>query len=464
MLNKKNHGIQCGFLHPHKRDTMKKASYIFGLLRQLLNSKNFLIECRLTPESFSRNRVLNFPVIVLFILNLLKKSIPKEIDSFCDYCHIKEVSRSAVTQARSKISPFVFVNLNNLLVKECYTDNETKTFYGLTVLALDGSMLELPSSLSLLEKYGEATNQTESTIPMARTSHLFDVLNGITLDAIIAPYKANEREMAIQHFENIKSIGIDVKKILALFDRGYPSIVLMVYLLMYGIHFVMRSNNQFLKEINDVLSSKKRDVVIKIPLKKATRAAKAELQRLFPNLDLNESISIRVVVVTLNTGEKEVLITSLLDKKRYPYKIFKELYFKRWGIEEDYKFLKVEVEIENFSGISCHAVEQDFHASVLAANARALLALEATEEIIVERENSGKSETRKYTYSINKRVSMEKFKNKFVNMLLDVDQDIDEFCKKIKEQMKRHLCPIRPGRSFTRIRKHPNRKFHMNQR
>jgi hypothetical protein len=280
----------------------------------------------------------------------------------------------------------------------------------------------------------------------------------------MAPYNANEREIAIQHFENIRSIGIDIKNSLALFDRGYPSLAIMVYLLKHEIEFVMRCSKQFLKEINTVVSTQKKDVVIQLSLKRATRAAQAELKRLFPDLDYNETISIRVIVITLSTGEQEVLVTSLLDKKRYPYKIFQGLYFNRWGIEEGYKFLKVGVEVENFSGISCHAVEQDFHASILASNARALLALEATEEMAEEIESSGRSDTRKYMYSINKRVSIEKFKNKFVEMLLDIDQDIERFCQKMKRQMKRHLCPIRPGRSFRRVRKHPNRKFHMNQR
>lgn len=443
---------------------MKKASYIFNLLRQLLNSEELLTASRLASESFSRNRVLNFRVVVLFILNLLKNSIPKEIDSFCDYCKLKEVSRSAVTQARSKLSPYVFVKLNNLLIKEFYTDNKIKTLYGLNIFAVDGSMIELPSSLSLLEKYGEATNQTDSKTPMARISKLFDPLNGITLDSIIAPYKTSEREMAIQHFNKIRENGIDTINSLVLFDRGYPSLALMVYLLKHNVEFIMRCSSQFLKEVNLVAHSKKKDVVINLSLRRATHAAKAELKELFTDLDFNENITFRVVVITLSSGEKEVLVTSLLDKKRYPYKIFIKLYFNRWGIEEGYKFLKVGVEVENFSGISCHAVEQDFHASVLAANARALLALEATEEIMQEVENSDKPNIRKYRYSINKKVSMEKFKDSFVEMLLNVDQDIEEFCIKTKKQMKRHLCPIRPGRSFRRVRKHPNRKFHMNQR
>lgn len=443
---------------------MKKASYIFDLLRQQLNSKEFLMDCKLTPESFSRRRVLSFPVIVLFILNLLKKSIPKEIDSFCEFCNVEEVSRSAVTQARSKLSPSVFVKLNNVLVKEFYTDNKVKSLHSYKIAALDGSTIELPNASSILENYGCATNQTESKIPMARISKLFDPLNGITLDAIIAPYKTSEREMAIQHFETLKSVRVDMKNMLVLFDRGYPSLALMVYLLKHTIEFVMRCSSQFLKEIDQAVKSKKRDTVIQLSLKRATRAAKAELSQRFPDIDLKETISFRVIVVTLSTGEKEVLVTSLLDKKCYPYNIFLKLYANRWGVEEGYKFLKTGVEVENFSGNSCRTIEQDFHASVLATNARSILALEASKELVEEIENSGKPDPRKYAYSINKRVSMEKFKHEFVAMLLDLDQDMEMFCTKIKRKMKRHLCPIRPGRSFRRIRRHPHRKFHMNQR
>jgi hypothetical protein len=173
---------------------------------------------------------------------------------------------------------------------------------------------------------------------------------------------------------------------------------------------------------------------------------------------------IRVLVITLKTGEKEILLTSLIDKEQYPYIIFRELYFKRWGTEENYKFHKLQLEIENFSGKSCFAVEQDFHATILAANARALLAWEAAKEIISTKESITTVDTKKYIYEINKNVSMEQLKNEFVAVLLDQVADIEEFCIKVKRTMKRNLVPIRPGRQFKRIRKHPHRKYHMNLR
>lgn len=444
---------------------MKKASYIFGIMRTKLQSPEFLKICRISPKDFTRNRLLTCQVVLLFILNLLKRSIPKEMISFCDYCDMEEISRSAVTQARAKLSACAFIHLNDILVKEFYNDNPIKTFHGLVVMAIDGTTLELPiNSPDIIERYGFASNQSNVQVPMARASYLYDVINGIVADSIIAPYCTSERDIAIEHFEKLRSCCSvnDLHRILLIFDRGYPSAPLIIYLIKHGIKFLMRCNAKFIKEVDEVVAKGKKDATISFSVKRAG-SAKAELQRLFPNLDKKEKITIRVVVATLKTGEKEILLTSLLDKEQYPYKIFQELYFKRWGAEENYKFHKFQLEIENFSGKSCLAIEQDFYAAILAANARALLALEASNEI-ANSQGLSDFDSKKYMYEINKKVSMESLKNGFVTILLDPWADIEEFCIKVKKTMKRNLVPIRPGRQFRRVRKHYHRKYHMNLR
>lgn len=443
---------------------MKKPPFIFDIMKQHLHSAEFLNNNKIGSKAFLRNRLLPFPVVFSFIFNLLKKSIPKELMDFCKNCSIKTSTRSAVTKARAKLSSNAFIEMNHVLLNEFYNDNPFKKFHGLTVTAVDGSTVLLPAdSPETFRKYGGATNQTDTTTPMARISTLYDVMNGITWDAIIAPYISSERTMAIQHVEAIKSLKIDLTKLLMVFDRGYPSLALLVYLLKNGINFLMRSNRQFLKEVNEAVEAGKKDTVVQISLKRATPAVKEEFKELFPDLNFNETISIRIVVVRLKTGEDEVLITSLLDKEKYPYKIFKELYFKRWGTEENYKFFKVHLEIENFSGRTPLAIEQDFHATVLTANSRALLALDAIEEI-ENNENKLCEGEKKYTYAINKNISMHAMKNEFVAALLDPNSDMEEFCKDTKEIMKKNLVPIRPEKSSERRKKHPHRKYHMNQR
>jgi hypothetical protein len=75
-------------------------------------------------------------------------------------------------------------------------------------------------------------------------------------------------------------------------------------------------------------------------------------------------LRLRLVRVELDS-EVEVLITNLLDNERYPARGFKALYHLRWGVEENYKRLKMWVELENFTGKSVLSVKQDFYARVL---------------------------------------------------------------------------------------------------
>lgn len=64
---------------------------------------------------------------------------------------------------------------------------------------------------------------------------------------------------------------------------------------------------------------------------------------------------------------------SLLDEATYLSTWFKHLYHLRWSVEESYKREKCCLEIENFSGLSAHAVKQDFYAKLFVLNLTAIL-------------------------------------------------------------------------------------------
>jgi len=388
------------FLLPreNERSAMKQTSYILEKMRNFLLSKEFCDNYRMNKKDFIRKPILTIQIVFLFILNLPKRSIAIELLNFSIFL-TKKVSRPAITKARAKLDPQAFVGLNQVLVKEFYTDNKTKNFCGFTVLAVDGSLMELPLNSPPIElKYGAVTNQTDCKKPMARSSSAFDVLNGITLDAILAPYQAAERDLAIQHIENICSLNLPQSPLL-LFDRGYPSAALIIYLLLKGMHFVMRCNTKFMKEVNNAVDSGKKDTIIEFKAKRGGEAWNV-LKKKIPSINTHDRFCIRVLVVTLATGEEEILLTSLLDKIKYPYSIFKGLYFNRWGIEVEYGFKKGSMEIENFSGKSCVAVEQDFHAAILVGNVQALLAHEAQGEMVHQ------FDYKKHNYKVNKNVGI----------------------------------------------------------
>ena len=58
------------------------------------------------------------------------------------------------------------------------------------------------------------------------------------------------------------------------------------------------------------------------------------------------------------------MCNSLKDCSLYKNEEFKELYHYRWAEEECFKLLKTRMELEQFSGKTALAVQQDFHAKV----------------------------------------------------------------------------------------------------
>ena len=385
----------------------------------------------------------------MLIINLIRKSLQLEISFFMDKNGGIDVSKQAFSQARRKLKPLVFKLLNKEFLSEFYTDNEIKTFQGFRVLAIDGTTIQLPSSKELINHYGTCRNQSEKKFPISRSSTLFDVLNNTTIHASIAPYSTSEKTLAIEHVENIieTNATFNKKRIkdLILFDRGYPSMQMILLLNKKKIDFLMRCSSNFIKDINDAVKNGKIDQIVEIKLSSLRAEIKKKLNQNMANFDDKKKIKVRVLLFKLKSGEQEILLTSLLEKKDFPpIKLF-DLYAKRWDIEENYKFYKSIAELKNFSGKSKLTIEQDFFATVFTCNVATILMQEAQNEINETLSKKGL----KYEYKVNKNIGLGLLKDELIEALIS-NQDLDEFCLKIKIRMQKNLVPVRPNRSFPR--------------
>ena len=89
-------------------------------------------------------------------------------------------------------------------------------------------------------------------------------------------------------------------------------------------------------------------------------------------------LQLRVINIDLpDSDEPELLITSLTDSETYPHEEFSALYHQRWYTEESYKTIKSRLEIENLTGYSTRAVEQDISARWVTMNLNAILIFDA---------------------------------------------------------------------------------------
>ena len=161
----------------------------------------------------------------------------------------------------------------------------------------------------------------------------------------------------------------------------------------------------------------------------------------------NEKVyNVRVLRFTLASGEEEILITNLLDKK-LSIKYFKSLYFMRWGIEIKYNDLKNKLQIENFTGATRISIEQDFYASIYLSNMIELARIQ-NEEMIKERT---KGKGLKYEYKPNINLLIGTLKDKFILMLLEKSsRKRSKLYKEIMEQVSKSSVPIRSNRQYPR--------------
>lgn len=338
-------------------------------------SEQFKEDCRTQPKFFTRKRLLVFPVLVGFFLNMLTKSLQIELDRFLKVLKGESsqvtVTAQAVGKARKKLSEQTFVRLDERLVDEFYTENTYTTWRGYRLIGIDGSTVQLPMSTEIVEEFGGVSNQHGVVMAMARISVAYDVKNEISVHACIEKYASEERAFALRHLDAVRAFNGRTEGRrghqgdLVLFDMGYPALYFMAVMHLWGQEFVIRTSDAFLKEVQEAISSESDDLVIQIPVQTPERPLPEKLRRYLPHIDPDLVLPLRVVKVTLDNGTRETLLTTLQE---VPYEDFQGLYAQRWGSEGHYDVLKNMLEIENFTGKSALSVRQDFHATVFTNN------------------------------------------------------------------------------------------------
>ncbi len=335
-----------------------------------------------------------------------------------------------------------FTELNQHLISYFEKYFNPITWHGFRLLAIDGSLTRLPQIKAIAEYFGVWHVRQGLPSAMARVSQLFDVLNKITIDAIIFPKDTGERELASQHL--LKSMPND----LILLDRGYPAWWLFKLILSMEANFCARISCTKWKAVRSFYYSGLAEKIISLPIHATSVAQCKEM-----GLDMKP---LKLRLIRIQNGDKvQVLVTSLIDAKRYPIDIFHDLYHKRWPIEEDYKSIKCRMELENFSGKSILSVYQDFHAKVFSKNFTSIVANTTKDKI------EKLSDRRNFQYQINFAQALSKMKHTIVLLFTRHAEQVKLLITKLQKIYFQTVEQVRPGRKYKRNHKVKVKKFHV---
>lgn len=403
-----------------------------------MTSKEFIQKHRIKPTDFTRERSLPFHKVFFLLINFLTKSLQSELDNLFRVLlnkeiPVNEVTKGAFSLARQKLNYKAFVELDKTQIDFFYETADYATWHGFRLLGIDGSTARLPSSGEIVAKYGvHDTSETGTPITYARLSQAYDLLNDITVDAILSTYDNNEHALALQHS------AVFEPNDLILYDRNYASFWMFSLLIQKQTKFCARLKVGSWKIAKQLANSGMKELKTEIYASKASK-------RKCNELGLSTApISLRFICIELITGEKEVLITNLLDSDLYPYDIFSDLYQMRWQVEESYKIMKSRLEIENFSGKSCLAIAQDFYAKIFSCNLTSIL-VNSTNGMVHEI-----CKKRKRKYKPNFTQALNRMKNSIVLLFCRDEYIVEGYLDELTKLFMANLEVVRIERHFER--------------
>ncbi len=340
---------------------------------------HFISSHRTTPQAFSRNRLLTFSIVFTQILRKTVKSLQVSLNELFMNNHIEStVSASAYTQARQKFKHTAFIELNNDIVNIFYSDDNIKKWRGYRCIGVDGSKVILPNSSDISNEYGSIKIKNQSItgrFSQAIFECYYDVLNHVAIKCQLAHGLSYEVNLATQMLDCTASQD------LLIYDRAYASYEFLATLSQQHKNYLIRcSNNGSFKLIKNLIADSEKWCEV-VTLKPSVSQIKNIKQKGLP-----AEVKVRFIKVILDTGEVEVLATSLMDKD-ISQADFKWLYSKRWGVETFYSRVKGRLCLENFTGKTVESIKQDFWSTIFISNFETL-AREGVEEEMNHKEAS----------------------------------------------------------------------------
>ena len=220
---------------------------------------------------FIRTRKITYEDCVKFIFWNKGRNNDTELTEFFKVFKGKKyetISHQAIGKQRIFIKPELFINIYKKFIDTIYKEHKHfSKIKGYIVAACDGSIFDLPNvTLTRREFNIKDHDKFGKHRIRARVSGMLDVNSKFMLTTKIVEKSTTEVQLAIQHLNDLKN-RLDITKFIAVYDRGYKSIELMLYTEKLNSKFLIRlPKNTFEKQRRKIKSN---DKIIEINLTNA---------------------------------------------------------------------------------------------------------------------------------------------------------------------------------------------------
>jgi hypothetical protein len=413
---------------------------IIAQVKATLTAEQTLQQYRVKDQDWTRQRKLPFPRVATLILRGHKLSQQNALNRlFRELGEVDQVATaSAYTQARHKLKPELFIDLNRLVVSQYYRlydeQQSVRRWHGRRLIGVDGSYLNLPDTAELRAAYSvQRCQYEESARVQALASIAYDLLNDVTISAGLSAKQAEKNFLFTTHLQETTPGDVFV------LDRGYADYAVMAFLHGNRREFVIRFPRNGFKQVDQFWASDEQEKIVEL---QPSFRQRAYVEKYW----LAESIGVRLVKVELESGEIEVLGTSLLETDAYKVDELKQVYGWRWQEETWLGRVKNIFDLERFSGQSKLVIEQDYYGVVFLTSLESILSKSDEAQIKVESEERA----RKHPAQVNHAVSYLTLVDYAVALLLDESRSVEQTLAELHRLFRTNLTCGKRGRKYPR--------------
>lgn len=390
---------------------------------------------------FIRDRKLSLEVMLKIIISMQGGSINREL---YDYDKTIDVTSSAFVQQRDKITPELLRCIFQEYNKACTDD---KLYKGYRLLAVDGSDVNIAYNPDG-ETYMPNGDNDNKGYNQFHINAMYDVLNRVYTDCVIQPKpKCNEMGACTQM---VKNNTFDKSILMA--DRGYGSLNLLETIHRTdNLEYLFRIKNDWLLEVK-ALPMKELDTEITFELR--TTATKEDKELFKQNkakwisgkskfgkykksttweYESPFTMTLRIVRFKITDDIYETIVTSL-NRFEFPLQEIKELYHKRWMIENSFRDLKYSVGLVNFHAKKESAIMVEIFAKLIMYN----FCERITMQVVVYQDKN-----RKWTYQVNHTMAIHICRDYYRHHSNEPPPDVALLIEK-------YILPVRPNRKDKR--------------
>lgn len=243
----------------------------------------------------------------------------------------------AYCRARAKLSETVIRRLTCEVADGCERAVPRRwLWHGRHVKLVDGTTVSMPDTDENQEAYPQHGQKEGLGFPIARIVVLLSLATAMVNDMAVGPYQGKETgETAL--FREL--MGRLSRGDIVLADRFYCSYFMICLLMELGVDFVVRLHQRRTADFRRGRRLSKGDHVVVW-----TRPERPEWMDMETYLRIPKTIEVREIEVHVSQPgfriESMVVVTTLVDAKKYTKEDVAELYHKRWLAELDIRDIK----------------------------------------------------------------------------------------------------------------------------